>query len=112
MHKLLKFKESLNYEVKKKQRKSIAIDETKIKVNDKWYFIYAAVDLESGECLGMKAYVILNYLTTLDFIKHVLRYCANKDVEIITDKMPCYEYVCSRSGIRWKHETFWKEEFY
>ena len=107
----LKFKESLNCEVKKKQRKRIAIDETKIKVNDKQYFIYAAVDLESGECLGMKAYTARNYLTTLDFIKHVLRYCANKDVEIMTDKMPCYKQVCDRLGIRWKHESFGKRNF-
>jgi len=56
----------------------------------------------------MKAYTAKNYLTTLDFIKHILEFCSNKDFEIITDKMPCYKQVCKRLGIRHKHVTFGK----
>lgn len=46
-----------------------------------------------------------------DFVKHVLRYCADKDVEIITDKMPCYRLVCERLGIRHKYETFGRRNY-
>ena len=41
----LKFREALNYMVEIKERKCIAIDETKIRVNKTWYFIYAAINL-------------------------------------------------------------------
>ena len=100
----LKFREALNYRAERKERKRIAVDETKT-----WYFVYAAVDADTGELICMKAYTARNYLITLDFIKRVLKYCADrKDVEIITDKMPCYKRVCDRLGIRYKHETFGK----
>jgi len=107
----IKFREALNYKTERKERKFIAIDETKIKVNKTWYFIYAAIDVDIRELICMKAYTSRNYITTLDFIKHVLRFCSNRDFEIITDKMPCYEYVCKRLGLRWKHVTFGKRNY-
>ena len=107
----VKFRESLNYKVERKKRKCIAIDETKIKVNSTWYFIYAAIDIETRELIAMRAYTTRNYLTTLDFIKHVLSFCSNRDFEIITDKMPCYKQVCNRLGIRHRHETFGKRNY-
>jgi len=102
----IRFREALNYRAERKERRCIAIDETKIKVNDKWYFIYAAIDVDTRELVCIKAYTSRNYLTTLDSIKLVLRFCLNRDFEIITDKMPCYKQVCNRLGIKWKHVTF------
>lgn len=59
----LKFREGINYNPLK--RKCIAIDETKIKVNNEWYFIYAAIDNDTKELICMKVYTARNYLTTL-----------------------------------------------
>ena len=96
----------MNYKPEIKQRKKyIAIDETKIKVNNR-YFIYAAIDTETREIIAMRAYTTRNYLTTLDFIRKVVGLCSNRDFEVITDKMPCYKQVCNRLGIRRRHETF------
>ncbi len=75
---ILKFREGLNYIPVKKQRKCIGIDETKIRVNNTWYFIYAAIDVDTRELICMKAYTSRNYLTTLDFVKQVLEFCSNK----------------------------------
>jgi len=105
----IKSREALNYKTERRERKCIAIDETEMRVNKTWYFIYAAIDMDTRELICMKAYTARNYLITLDFIKQVLKYCADrKDVEIITDKMPCYVQVCKRLGIRHRHETFGK----
>ena len=101
----LKFRQVLNFKVEKKRRRCIAIDETKLRVNQAWYYIHAAMDAETKELIVMKAYTSRNYLNTLDFIKRVTRFCTNRDFEIITDKMPCYEQVCRRLGVRWRHET-------
>ena len=102
----LKFKEVLNLDLERMKRRCIAMDETKIRVNKTWYYVYAAMDVDKRELICMKAYTSRNYMTTLDFVKHVLRFCSNRDVEIITDGMPCYERVCKRLGIRWRHVTF------
>jgi len=70
----IKFREALNYRAERKERKCIAIDETKMRVNKTWYFIYAAIDMDTRELICMKAYTARNYyLTTLDFIKQVLK---------------------------------------
>ncbi len=73
-----------------------------------WYYIYAAMDAEARELIAMRVYATRNYLTTLDFIKQVIRFCSNRDFEIITDGVSCYEQVCKRLGIKWRHETFGK----
>ena len=50
-----KFREALDYIPKRKERKCIAIDETKIRVNNTWYFIICSyryrnkrIDLHEG----------------------------------------------------------------
>ncbi len=107
----VEFREHLNYTPLKRDRKCIAIDETKIRVNEAWYFVYAAIDIDTRELIAMKAYTTRNYLTTLDFIRKVLEFCSNRDVEIITDGMPCYKYVCERLRIKWEHVTFGKRNY-
>ncbi len=57
-------------------------------------FYLCGVDVDTREVIAMKAYMIRNYLKTLDFVKEALKLCVNKrEVEVITDKMPCYNYV-------------------
>ena len=41
------------FQVRKVERKIIAIDETKIKINGKWRILWAAVDIENWDVLGV-----------------------------------------------------------
>ena len=37
----------------KKYRRCIAIDETKIKIGNEWYYVWAAIDVDTWEILGV-----------------------------------------------------------
>jgi len=87
----------------RKKRRLIAIDETKIKLENKQIFVWAAIDVDSKECLSVclegrssfHAYV---------FLRDVLRYCEDKP-EIVVDRG--FWYFClQRLGLNYRHETF------
>ncbi len=92
----------------RKERKYIAIDETKIKMNGKQYYIYSAIDVERNEITAMKAFVTRGYLTTPLFIKEVMKACRNKDFIVLTDGLPFYKQVCDKLGLRHCYEKFGK----
>ena len=59
---------------KKKKRRLIAIDETKIKLENKQIFVWSAIDVDTMECLaiwasegrsGFHAYVFLREMLTV-----------------------------------------------
>ncbi len=88
-----------------KERKTIALDETVIKVNGKQFYIYAALDVERNEIVWMRVYSHRNYLTTLHFVKIVLKFCRNKPVFVV-DRAPWYKGVFERLGLDYERETF------
>jgi len=91
-----KLHELMNNE--RKERKIIAMDETKIKMNGKHYSIYSAIDVERNEIIAMKEFVTKNYFTTLLFVKEVLKACLNKDFAVLTDNLPFYQQVADEVG--------------
>ena len=104
-----KLKTLINKE--KKDRKIIAMDETKIKMNDKHYYIYSAIDVERNEIIAMKAFVTRSYFTTLLFVKEVLKACINKDFVVLTDNLPFYQQVADKLGLCRVYERFGKRSF-
>ena len=71
--------------MKAKPRETVALDETVIKVNGRRFYLYAALDVERKELVWMRVYAARNYLTTMDFLRNVLKYCKGKPV-FITDE--------------------------
>ncbi|RLG16886.1 hypothetical protein DRN75_04415 [Nanoarchaeota archaeon] len=62
LHKYFKFTNSRKY------RRCIAIDETKIKIGDEWHYIWAAMDVETWEILGV---MVTKWRTSIDVIRFV-----------------------------------------
>ena len=65
-------KSSVNYWVRKfakqvKEFRRIAIDETKVKLNGREIYVYAAADVNSKEIIAIEAYASRNLLNTLSF---------------------------------------------
>jgi len=88
---------------RKKKRRLIAIDETKIKLEKKLIFVWAAIDVDTKECLwasesrgSFEAYV---------FLKEILKYCENRP-EIVVDRGFWYLWALKRLGLKYRHETF------
>ena len=89
----------------RKYRCCIAIDETKIKIGDEWYYVWAAIDVDTWEILGV---TVTKWRTSIDVIRFVNSfpiYCKNSPL-IKIDRAPWYRWVLQRMGSQYEHETF------
>ena len=89
----------------RKKRRLIAIDETKIKLERKQIFVWAAIDVDSKECLAIWASEGRSSFHAYVFLREILSYCENKP-EIVVDRGFWYRWALQRLGITYKHETF------
>ena len=91
--------------VPRKERRVVAIDETKLKVNGRQVFVWAAIDVDTKELLAVYASYYRSNINTLVFLKKVLGTCANKPL-VLVDGGPWYPWPLDRMGFRWLHVTF------
>ena len=81
-----KYYRKLKYILKqprKKERKLIAVDETILRVGDRKVFVWAAIDVETRECLGIWVSMARHQFLVSKFIRMVLKYCKNKPKFIV-----------------------------
>ena len=90
--------------IAKKERKIVAIDETKLRIRKKWYFLWAAIDVDTKELLGVYLSPSRTSFDTMFFLRHIMRYCSNKPV-ILVDGGPWYGWTLTRMGFVWHHIT-------
>jgi len=90
---------------RKKERRLIAIDETKIKLEKRLIFVWAAVDVDTKECLAIWASESRGSFEAYVFLRDVLKYCENKP-EVVVDKGFWYLWALQRLGLKYRHETF------
>ena len=91
--------------VESKHRNVIAIDETKVKIKGKLYILWAAIDIENWEIIGVWVTKGRASIEAYSFIKHVLRKCDNIP-KILVDKGPWYIPALQRLGLDYEHVTF------
>ena len=99
-----KIKEVLN-EPERKERNLIAIDETKLKVGDKYIYAWSAIDVETKECLGVYISKTRNYLDTILFVKSILKFCSNKP-KILVDGGKWYPWALRKLGLEFERVKF------
>jgi len=90
---------------KKKKRRLIAIDETKIKLENKQIFVWSAIDVDTMECLAIWASEGRSSFHAYVFLREMLKYCGNKP-EIVVDRGFWYKWALNRLGLSYEHETF------
>ncbi len=66
------------FNIEKKERYEIAIDETKIKLRKKWHYLWAAIDIHTRDILAVHLTSSSSYLDALLFLKKVLKFCTNE----------------------------------
>ena len=88
-----------------KDRRAIALDETKVKLESKQVFLWTAVDVDSHEVLGVYISTARTGLDTYSFMRKVLRFCSNKPL-IKGDGATWYPWAIQRLGLEFEHETF------
>ena len=87
------------------QRRALALDETKVKRENKQIYVWTVIDVDTKEILGVYVSNTRSGFDTYLFMKQVLHYCENKP-EIIGDKAPWYRWALQRLGLPYRHETF------
>ena len=90
--------------LKPKVRRSIAVDETKLKVNGDHLFAWAAIDVDSREVLAVDASWQRSIMNAEHILKKALRSCLNKP-HILVDKGPWYLEALRSLGLSWTHVT-------
>ena len=93
------------FDVRKRWRRAIAVDETKVKLENKQIYIWNAIDVDSRVILAV---YVLETRTTLDAIyifKRVLKRCENKPL-ILVDKGPWYRSALEKLDLEYKHQRF------
>jgi transposase-like protein len=63
-------------------------------------YVWAAVDVDSGEILAIYASWSRNILIAMEFLRMVLGRCINKPV-IVVDRGPCYRWALERLGLKY-----------
>ena len=92
-------------EPRRKERKLIAVDETIIRVGDRKVFVWAAIDVETKECLGIWVSMARHQFLVSEFIRMVLKYCKNKP-KFIVDRGIWYKNAFERMGFTYENEKF------
>ena len=93
------------FTVKKAYREIIAVDETKVKINGKPYILWAAIDIQTREILGIWVTKGRASIEAYSFLRYVLNKCVNRP-KILVDGGPWYKLALNRLNIDWEHITF------
>ena len=88
------------FNIERKRRRYVAIDETVINGKKK-YYVWVAIDVERMEVISAKISKGKGNLECLEIILDVLEKCKNKPIFLV-DGAPWYKEVLSRRGLRYE----------
>jgi putative transposase len=89
----------------KRARRLVAVDETVLKIKGRICYLWAAINVDTGEILALHASRGRGLPNAIKFLKMVLRSCDGKPIVVI-DRGPRYIWALERSAITYFHETF------
>ena len=90
---------------KRKHRRAVAVDETKVKLENQWVYIWNAIDVDNREVIAVHVSTTRTSLDALYFLRRVLECCENEPL-ILVDGGPWYRWALQRLGLRYDHQTF------
>ena len=84
---------------KRRKRRCIVADETKIRTRSDWIFIFAAIDPENREIVHLHVSKYRETIDVLRFLRRALRCCEGKPI-LVTDGGPWYRWPAQRLGLK------------
>lgn len=85
--------------VPKRKRRFLIVDETEIRTRDGWIWIFAAIDPENREIVGLHVSKHREMIDVLQFLNRCLRHCDGKPI-LISDGGPWYRWPARRLGLK------------
>jgi transposase-like protein len=89
----------------KRARWLVAVDETVLKIKGRICYLWAAINVHTGEILALHASRGRGIPNAIKFLKMVLRSCDGKPI-VVVDRGHWYIWALERSEITYFHETF------
>jgi len=86
-------------------RRLVAVDETVVKRCGVNHYLWAALDVDSGEVIAIYASEERSLARALTSLRRVLEICDGKPI-IVVDRGPWIPWALKRLGIRYFHETY------
>ncbi len=86
-------------------RRAIAVDETEVRIQGRWMYLWAAIDVDTWEVLVTCASQSRSGLEALSFLRVVLEVCDGKPL-VYVDRAGWYRFALDRLGVPWEHRTF------
>jgi len=92
-------------EPKRRRRRVVAVDETKLKLKGEQLYVWAAIDVKTREVLACRVSWTRSIMQAEVFLRKALEACTNKPL-ILVDKGPWYPEALRSLGLKWMHATF------
>ena len=89
----------------KRERRALAIDETKVRIGMAWWYLWAAIDLDSKEILAVQLTMTRSHFDTIVFLGEVGRSCTNRRL-VYVDGGPWYPWALRGYGFPYEWRTF------
>lgn len=96
---------SIDSNVERKERKVLAIDETKVKVKGRYEYLWAVIDVCTREILVVYLSSTRTAFEAMSVVKKALKACSNRPV-VLVDNGPWYVWALQRLGVERVHRTF------
>ena len=93
------------FSVERGNRKAVAVDETKVKIEHKQIYIWNAIDVDKKVILAMHISITRTSFDAIHVLRKVLNTCTNKPI-ILVDRGPWYRWALQRLGLQFQHQTF------
>jgi len=88
-----------------RERRAVAVDETKVRIAGRERHLWAAVDVDRPEVLAAWVTPARSSYEALQFLRAAMRRCANRP-QVLVDRGPWYRWGLDRLGLPRRHETF------
>jgi putative transposase len=93
------------FEARRRPRRALAVDETKVKVRGRWMYVWAAIDVDRWEVLATWITEGRSMFEASSFLRKALSYCDGMPT-VYVDGAPWYRWALDRLGVPWEHRTF------
>ena len=88
------------------QQDQVALDETVVKVNGDRFWLFGAVDPETGRILHIRLFPQRTIVTTEIFLEELSEKHDLDEPEFLVDKAPWLQAALYERGLAFRHETF------
>ena len=100
-----------SFDLRKEKRRCLAVNETKIKINVEWIWIWAVIDRDSKEILATYVSYTRSSMDIYTTMRKALKWCRNKPKVLVDGGNGIFGHFL-KLDLPWDHVTMERKELY